>query len=388
MRLLSAAYSMSISALSICFFGCNLAVCGEQVGSGEFSRPKPNKFNNQTYILGPGDTLQIELLDIPEFSGNFSIGPDGVIFLPRLRSLYVEGLTIDELQYFLTAQFRNFIKKPQVYVRPLGYRPIRVYVGGEVRRPGYYTLRGLETNAGQAQQQISTTFRSPEIDLQSTLAKESVDNFGGNSKLVFPTVFDAIRAAQGISPYSDLTKVQVTRKQALSAGGGHIRTNLDFISLITKGDESQNIRLFDGDVVSVGKSNVVLLDQLLKAGSTNLSPQFIIVFVSGRVNTPGSLTIQQGTTLNQAISVAGGVKLLRGKVEFLRFLSEGKVDRRRFSYSPNAPNESYANPVLAAGDLIRVQDSAFSTSVNILGEVTGPLLGIYSVYALTNSAFR
>ena len=45
------------------------------------------KINYDTYILGPGDILDIELLDLPELSGRYSIGPDGTIYLPRLRSL-------------------------------------------------------------------------------------------------------------------------------------------------------------------------------------------------------------------------------------------------------------------------------------------------------------
>ena len=97
------------------------------------------------YILGPGDGLEIELLDLPELSGKFTIGPDGTIYLPRLRALYVEGLTVEELRYFLTQQFSTYVRDPQVYVRPVVYRPIRIYVGGEVKRPGYYTLSG-ETN--------------------------------------------------------------------------------------------------------------------------------------------------------------------------------------------------------------------------------------------------
>ena len=60
-----------------------------------------------SYILGPGDGLQIELLDLPELSGTFSIGPDGTLYLPRLRALYVEGLTIEELRKFLTQQFSS-----------------------------------------------------------------------------------------------------------------------------------------------------------------------------------------------------------------------------------------------------------------------------------------
>jgi polysaccharide export outer membrane protein len=338
------------------------------------------------YILGPGDSLQVELLDIPELSGIFSIGPDGTLYLPRLRALYVNGLTVEELRYFLSQQFKPYVKKPQLYVRPVGFRPIRVYVGGEVRRPGFYTLRGLDsviTAAVQPQEQVTQKLNPTEL----TAVSDPLVGIPDINKQVFPTVFDAIRAAQGISPFSDLAKVEVTRKQPLSAGGGRIRTNVDFLSLITEGNESQNIRLFDGDVVRVGKTTVVLRDQLIQAGNSNLSPQFINVFVSGRVRTPGAVTLQQGTSLNQAISVAGGVRLLRGKVEFLRLLSDGKTDRRTFSYSPDSPSNSFSNPILTAGDIIRVNESPLSASVGVLNEVASPILGAYSIYALTYGAF-
>ena len=183
-------------------------------------------------------------------------------------------------------------------------------------------------------------------------------NYG--RKYILPTVFDAIRNAQGITPYSDLSKVQVTRKRAIGKGGGRIQTNLNFISLLTEGNESQNIRLFDGDVVSVSRSNKVMRDQLLNAGKTNLSPQFMNVFVSGRVKNPGGVVVPQGAVLNQAISLAGGPMLIRGKVEFIRFSSKGEVDRRTFSYDAGASANSPNNPVLTAGDLINIRDSPLS----------------------------
>ena len=52
---------------------------------------KQSDTSYNAYILGPGDQLSIEILDVPELSGNFSIGPDGSIYLPRIRSLYVEA---------------------------------------------------------------------------------------------------------------------------------------------------------------------------------------------------------------------------------------------------------------------------------------------------------
>lgn len=82
-----------------------------------------------SYVLGPGDSLQIEVIDIPELSGIYSIGPDGTLYLPRLQAVYATGLTIEELRGFLTHQFATFVKRPRLYVRPVGYRPIRVFVG-------------------------------------------------------------------------------------------------------------------------------------------------------------------------------------------------------------------------------------------------------------------
>lgn len=183
--------------------------------------PERAKVIYDTYIIGPGDTLQIELLDIPEFSGNFSIGPDGTIYLPRLRALYVEGLTIEELRYFLTQQFKAYVRSPEIYIRPVGYRAVRVYIGGEVKRPGFYRLSGsqelggVSTSADTAIQQSGGDQATTRPGVLSTPGS-GTSTFGA----FFPTLFDAIRTAQGITPYSDLSQVSVTRRQPVSAGGG------------------------------------------------------------------------------------------------------------------------------------------------------------------------
>ena len=181
---------------------------------------------------------------------------------------------------------------------------------------------------------------------------------------------------------SPIIQVQVTRRKAASAGGGRIRTNLNFLSLITTGNESQNIRLFDGDVVSVAKSPEVLREQLLKAGQTNLTPQFMQVYVSGRVRNPGAVTLPQGSSLVQAIDLAGGTKLLHGKVEFIRFTREGEIDRRIFGFKSDAPADDYRNPVLMAGDVVRLRESIASAGIEVLNEITAPAVGLYSAYSI------
>ncbi|WP_320675177.1 polysaccharide biosynthesis/export family protein [Prochlorococcus sp. MIT 1341] len=342
--------------------------------------------SQSSYIVGPGDVLFIEMIDIPELSGFFKVGLDGSIYLPRLRAVKVDGLTINGLVQLLVSNYKRFVKDPEMYIFIAEYRPIRIYVGGEVNRPGYYTLKGNTLGSISADGgQINRTTTLGDINPQAMTGKDISDAVQ-TSISVFPTVFDAIRVGQGITPYSDLSKVQVTRKRPVEEGGGRKRTQVDFLTLITDGDESQNLRLFDGDYVEVKKSNVVLREQLLNASQTNLSPQFFRVFVSGRVESPGAITLPQGSSLNKAL-LAASPKLLRGKVEFVRFTKGGEVDRRLFTFKPSAAVSDYRNPLLMPGDIVRVKDSIFTSSMEIIKEVSSPFVGVYSLYQLIDKAF-
>lgn len=360
---------------------------------------KSQKWDRQIdnfYILGPGDAVLVELIDVPEYSGVFTIGPDGTLYLPRLRSLVVEGLTVEELRYFLTQQFSAYVRDPQVFVGPASYRPIRVYIGGEVARPGYYYLSGEQSIIGgevldRSDQAGSVNLATGQVSVTSSNSSNRSPYIGAspringvviNQGLRLPTVFDALRTAGGITPFSKLNEVSVTRKRPLSSGGGKMRTTLDFLTLITDGNESQNIRLFDGDTVVVARSPTELREQIIKAGQTNLSPDFFQVYVTGRVRDPGAKVLPQGASLDQALAAAGGQKLLRGQVEFIRFNRDGTTDKRRFFVGGASPAGSYKNPILMAGDVVRVNDSPLSATVSVLDEITGPAIGIYSVYSL------
>ena len=345
--------------------------------------------NYDSYILGPGDTISVELLNLPELTGFFTIGPDGTLYLPRLRALQVEGLTIEELRLFLTEQYKPYVLVPEVYITPVNYRPVRVYVGGEVARPGYYTIRGaalsqdLTINSQRYELSNSGSIRARGTSIAPTSAEaQGFSKTNSAAQQPTPTLFDALQAARGVTLFSQLDSVQITRKRPISQGGGKIRTKVNFLRLISDGDEDVNIRLYDGDAIFVRKSDNVLRDQLLAASRTNLSPDFIEVFVSGRVKEPGPQQLPQGASLNQAIASAGGPKLLRGSVEFLRFTQEGATDRRIFGYNPKATSGDYRNPVLMPGDVVRINESIVSASLEFLNEITAPAVGLYSVYSI------
>ncbi len=342
----------------------------------------PAKQVAETYILGPGDTVSIQVDYLPDLGGRYSIGPDGSLYLPVIKEVPAEGLTLDELREVLLEKYKTFVKSPEVTVRSIVYRPIRVYVGGEVQRPGYYTLSGtLDTSDSTGSSDVVGTLRD-QAGAQLNAEFRNTRISGPNRINLFPTIFDAIRAAQGITTYANLSNVEVTRKRPKTQGGTKLKTNLNFLALLTKGDDSQNIRVFDSDVITVSKSNNVLREQVLRARNTNLSPRNLEVYVSGRVRQPGPVTIKQGSGLTQAIAYAGGPQLFIGKVEFLRFQPNGDIDRRVFSFSPKAKINSYKNPVLVAGDVIRVRESLLSATSAVITEVSRPAVGAFSLYTL------
>ena len=82
------------------------------VGAGPIQPPArgtARPVNYDAYILGPGDGLQIELLDLPELADVFHNWSRRDLVSPRLRALYVEGLTVEELRSFLGQQFSTVI---------------------------------------------------------------------------------------------------------------------------------------------------------------------------------------------------------------------------------------------------------------------------------------
>ena len=109
--------------------------------------------------------------------------------------------------------------------------------------------------------------------------------------------------------------------------------------------------------------------------------------MSGRVNNPGQVILPQGSSLNQALIASDGPKIIRGKVEFVRFSRGGNAQRRIFNYSPDKPIASVENPILMNGDIIRVQNNLLSTTSTVLGEFTSPFIGIYSIYNFFNGVF-
>ena len=118
----------------------------------EISKPSADyirkKDSYREYILGPGDIIEISVLkDYPAnyngaIDGTYEVDGEGFIDVKRLERIYIEGLTTLELKNILNEEYKKYIKTPNVKIKINKYRPIKIYVKGEVNFPGLYMLKG------------------------------------------------------------------------------------------------------------------------------------------------------------------------------------------------------------------------------------------------------
>ena len=160
------------------------------------------------YILGPGDTLSIQLYGKETVSLNLTLNRQGNIDIPKLGPINVAGQSFSDAKNLIN----NIIKERKIGVKSsisMGeLRSIRVFVLGEAYRAASYTLSSLST------------------------------------------VTQALYAAGGVNNIGSLRNIQVKRR-------GNVIAELDLYQLLLQGDTSGDINLMAGDVVfvpTVGKT--------------------------------------------------------------------------------------------------------------------------------------
>ena len=97
------------------------------------------------YVVGPGDTLTIHLWGGVTQSMTRMIDRDGHIFLPEAGSLQMAGLPLGRAQNLIEAALDQQYRNAQVAVTVSRLRSVRVYVVGDVQRPGGYDISSLAT---------------------------------------------------------------------------------------------------------------------------------------------------------------------------------------------------------------------------------------------------
>lgn len=163
--------------------------------------------DQQSYHIGVGDLLQIEVYDEPDLTKEVRVLTDGFISLPLLGSLQAESLTVKELQNQITGLLAaKYLVNPQVTVFVKEFS--NVFVFGEVKSPGTFPIYGRMT------------------------------------------VFEAITLAGGFTEVANPAKIKVVRHER----GRETSFEVDITRLTKKGDASQDIELKANDRVIVPRS--------------------------------------------------------------------------------------------------------------------------------------
>jgi len=169
------------------------------------------------YPVGPGDEILIRAWGQIDLDGKLVVDRNGEVFLPKVGSLLVTGLNYQQLPaYFRTAigrVFRNF----DLTISMGQLRSIPVYVVGQARRPGSYTVSSLST------------------------------------------LVNALFASGGPSASGSMRQIQLKRDN-------RVVTEFDLYDLLLQGDKSKDVRLLPGDVIYIPPAGA----SIAIAGSVNM----------------------------------------------------------------------------------------------------------------------
>jgi polysaccharide export outer membrane protein len=102
--------------------------------------PQVSPAQDAEYKIGAQDVLRIDVWKEPEISRSAPVRPDGRISLPLINDVQAAGLTAAQLAAVIADGLRKYITNPQVTVGVTEINSRRVYVTGEVTRPGAFPL--------------------------------------------------------------------------------------------------------------------------------------------------------------------------------------------------------------------------------------------------------
>jgi len=223
--------------------------------------------------------------------------------------------------------------------------PIKVSVVGEVERPGIYTLTNINN---------------------SRLEGRSIINSQG-----IPTLIDALQKAGGVTQNAFLEKVLIKRRLP-GKNNQFKKANINLLDIVIEGDQSQNLILFDGDIIKLNKAKK-MSNFISEIAKTNLSPKTIYVNVVGQVNNPGRIKVMANTPLIQGIYLAGGPKewkANKANVELLRINRNGTAIRKKIRINLSQEVSEKFNPPLMDQDIVYVRSNTLNNIGTGLGTIS------------------
>eukprot|EP01093_Parvamoeba_rugata_P011981 TRINITY_DN3420_c0_g2_i1.p1 TRINITY_DN3420_c0_g2~~TRINITY_DN3420_c0_g2_i1.p1 ORF type:complete len:498 (+),score=133.16 TRINITY_DN3420_c0_g2_i1:817-2310(+) len=177
---------------------------GYELFSGEPTTftPSENALVPDSYIVGPGDTLSVNLFGKETSTEEVTVDREGRLTISNLKPVTVAGMPYIDVVKLIKAKVEQEVIGTEVFVSMGKTRSIRVMVLGEAYKPGTYTVPSLSS------------------------------------------ITHALFASGGISDIGSLRNIQLKR-------AGKTVTTLDLYSLLIKGDSRNDVILKPGDVVFV-----------------------------------------------------------------------------------------------------------------------------------------
>ncbi|TYK64782.1 polysaccharide biosynthesis/export family protein [Colwellia echini] len=107
-------------------------------------------FAQESYILGPGDKVSIQVFGQDDLTIETLLGNSGKINYPFLGEISIAGLTVTQVEQFIENGLKGgYLVSPNVYAQVVEYRPF--YIHGEVKKPGGYPYQpGMAINQAVA----------------------------------------------------------------------------------------------------------------------------------------------------------------------------------------------------------------------------------------------
>jgi polysaccharide biosynthesis/export protein len=157
------------------------------------------------YVIGPDDQLSVVYWREKDMSADVVVRPDGLISLPLLNDVQASGLTPEQLRAAITKDATKFVEEPTVSVVVKAINSRKVFITGQVGKPGYYPIGGPTT------------------------------------------VLQLIAIAGGVAEYADKNKISIIRKE----GSKDVSFRFNYEDVIKGKNLAQNIELKPGDTVVV-----------------------------------------------------------------------------------------------------------------------------------------
>ena len=314
----------------------------------------------ETYILGVGDYLRVDVFNIPDYGGEFRVLSGGGVNIPIVGAVDVEGLSIQQATEHIENSLVPYVQRPVVTLSLLEARPIQIAVAGEVHRPGAYRV----DVAGDA---------------------------NNSSTAELPTLTQAIELAGGITQLADIRQIEVQRHlpRSLSTGSSNPvlgdnryarlpnskTVSVNLWDLLKEGDLSEDLQLQDGDRILIPTASDLNSDEVAEEATASFSPDQISVNVVGEVEAPGAIQVPPNTPLNQAILAAGGFnnRARQGTVSLVRLNLNGTASQREIEVDFSQGIDEDTNPSLRPNDTVIVKRSGLARAGDTFGAVFSPL---------------